>query len=725
MLLRAGTFLQNRYEIIKRIGGGGMSEVYKAKCHKLNRYVAIKVLKEEFGKDDNFVKKFNIEAQAAAGLTHPNIVNIYDVVNENNMHFIVMELIEGITLKDYIASKGMLDIKEAVNIAIQVAKGLECAHERNIVHRDVKPQNIIISVDGTVKVADFGIAKATTEETINSFAVGSVHYISPEQAKGINTDLRSDIYSLGVTMYEMISGRVPFNGDNAISVALAHVEEVVTPPSIYNSKIDPELEKTVLKCMQKSPERRYQNLKEVIKQLQALLIQRNDTSAQVDSQTRMIEKNDIVSINSIRRDTQGNTDKAGDTYEKKSQANEYDDYENEYEEDPRNNKNKKPGKKDGDDKEDKKMDSIMTALGAGIAVIIVCVILFFVVKVSGWTLFPKSEKDNNIISTESSKDESETDAKADIEVPNITELPLELAKTRLESLSLKMVVSGTKYDTELEKDYIISQTPYPKAKLSKGDTVEVIVSLGKEPIDLSKLNLSDISTEAATKILEAKGLKVNVIDEFSETVEENMLIKFSPLTAEEGSTVTLYNSKGKKVNKINVPSLVGKDEESAVALIHAAGLNVGDVKTVSSSSVEKGYIISQDVKADSEVEPGSNVGYSVSSGPAPETTQAAQTTQAYRYIASIDTTYNIADLIGPASSTTSVKIMIRLKQTVSGQVVYTTLMEPRKLTGDTILPVKFKSIEGAYGVDQGEVEVVEANTNSVLKSYTVEFFKVQ
>ena len=680
MLLRAGTFLQNRYEIIKRIGGGGMSEVYKAKCHKLNRYVAIKVLKEEFGKDDNFVKKFNIEAQAAAGLTHPNIVNIYDVVNENNMHFIVMELIEGITLKDYIASKGMLDIKEAVNIAIQVAKGLECAHERNIVHRDVKPQNIIISVDGTVKVADFGIAKATTEETINSFA---------------------------------------------ISVALAHVEEVVTPPSIYNSKIDPELEKTVLKCMQKSPERRYQNLKEVIKQLQALLIQRNDTSAQVDSQTRMIEKNDIVSINSIRRDTQGNTDKAGDTYEKKSQAKEYDDYENEYEEDPRNNKNKKPGKKDGDDKEDKKMDSIMTALGAGIAVIIVCVILFFVVKVSGWTLFPKSEKDNNIISTESSKDESETDAKADIEVPNITELPLELAKTRLESLSLKMVVSGTKYDTELEKDYIISQTPYPKAKLSKGDTVEVIVSLGKEPIDLSKLNLSDISTEAATKILEAKGLKVNVIDEFSETVEENMLIKFSPLTAEEGSTVTLYNSKGKKVNKINVPSLVGKDEESAVALIHAAGLNVGDVKTVSSSSVEKGYIISQDVKADSEVEPGSNVGYSVSSGPAPETTQAAQTTQAYRYIASIDTTYNIADLIGPASSTTSVKIMIRLKQTVSGQVVYTTLMEPRKLTGDTILPVKFKSIEGSYGVDQGEVEVVEANTNSVLKSYTVEFFKVQ
>ena len=722
MLLRAGTFLQNRYEIIKRIGGGGMSEVYKAKCHKLNRYVAIKVLKEEFGKDANFVKKFNIEAQAAAGLSHPNIVNIYDVVNENNMHFIVMELIEGITLKDYIASKGMLDIKEAINIALQVAKGLECAHERNIVHRDVKPQNIIISVDGTVKVADFGIAKATTEETINAFALGSVHYISPEQAKGAYTDIRSDIYSLGVSLYEMISGRVPFNGENAVAVALAHVEEVVTPPSIYNSKISPELETIVLKCMQKSPERRYQNLKELIRELQNLLIQRNDTSAEVDSQTRMIDKSDIVSINSIRRDNAVPLNRTDDSY-----VEEREEEEKEFEDEVKDKKKKKTATKDKDvDKEDKKMDSIMTALGAGIAVIIVVVILFFIIRFSGWTPFPKNEESKNIISTESSSAESETSVKADVEVPNITELPQEVAKTRLESLSLKMAVASSKYDDEISKDYIISQAPYPKAKVSKGDTVEVVISLGKEPIDLSKLNLSGISTEAATKILEGKGLKVSVVDEFSDNIEEDMLIRYSPSTAEEGHTVTLYNSKGKKVNKIKVPSLVNKDEESAVALIQAAGLTVGDVKTVNSTSVEKGYIISQDVKADSEVEPGSSVGYSVSAGPPPETTQAAtQATQAYKYIASIDTTYNIADLIGPASSTTSVKIMIRLKQNVSGQVVYTTLMEPRKLTGDTILPVKFKSIEGAYGVDQGEVEVVETNSNSVLKSYTVEFFKVQ
>ena len=718
MLLRAGTFLQNRYEIIRLIGVGGMSEVYKAKCHKLNRYVAIKILKEEFGKDANFVKKFNIEAQAAASLSHPNIVNIYDVVNENNMHFIVMELIEGITLKDYIASKGMLDIKEAINIALQVAKGLECAHERNIVHRDVKPQNIIISVDGTVKVADFGIAKATTEETINAFALGSVHYISPEQAKGAYTDIRSDIYSLGVSLYEMISGRVPFNGENAVAVALAHVEEVVTPPSIYNSKISPELETIVLKCMQKSPDRRYQNLKELIRELQNLLIQRNDTSAEVDSQTRMIDKSDIVSINSIRRDNAVPLNRTDDSY-----VEEREEEEKEFEDEVKDKKKKKTATKDKDvDKEDKKMDSIMTALGAGIAVIIVVVILFFIIRFSGWTPFPKNEESKNIISTESSSAESETSVKADVEVPNITELPQEVAKTRLESLSLKMAVASSKYDDEISKDYIISQAPYPKAKVSKGDTVEVVISLGKEPIDLSKLNLSGISTEAATKILEGKGLKVSVVDEFSDNIEEDMLIRYSPSTAEEGHTVTLYNSKGKEVSKIKVPSLVNKDEESAVALIQAAGLTVGDVKTVHSASVEKGYIISQDVKADSEVDPGSSVGYSVSSGPAPETTQA---TQAYKYIASIDTTYNIADLIGPASSTTSVKIMIRLKQTVSGQVVYTTLMEPRKLTGDTILPVKFKSIEGAYGVDQGEVEVVETNTNSVLKSYTVEFFKVQ
>ncbi len=227
-MLRTGAYLQGRYEILSLIGSGGMSDVYKAKCHKLNRLVAVKVLKEEFSNDEGFVGKFQMEAQAAARLSHPNIVNVYDVVDEGNIHCIVMELVEGITLKSYIAKKGFLDVKEAVTIGIQVAQGIAAAHEQKIIHRDIKPQNMLISRDGKVKVADFGIARAATTQTMTSEAMGSVHYISPEQARGGYSDARSDIYSFGITLYEMVTGILPFEGDNTVAVALAQLQEPIT-----------------------------------------------------------------------------------------------------------------------------------------------------------------------------------------------------------------------------------------------------------------------------------------------------------------------------------------------------------------------------------------------------------------------------------------------------------------------------------------------------------------
>lgn len=272
MILRPGTFLQDRYEILEQIGSGGMSVVYKAKCHKLNRLVAIKVLKEEFCNDSSFVSKFKMEAQSAAGLSHPNIVSVYDVIDEGKLHYIVMELIEGITLKSYIQKKGRLEIKETIGIAIQVAQGIAAAHEQHIIHRDIKPQNMIISRDGKVKVADFGIARAVSAQTMTSSAMGSVHYISPEQARGGFSDERSDIYSLGVTMYEMVTGRVPFDGDNTVAIALAHLEDAVVPPSVYNPEIPMSLERIILTCMEKKPERRYCSAQEVITDLRAALI---------------------------------------------------------------------------------------------------------------------------------------------------------------------------------------------------------------------------------------------------------------------------------------------------------------------------------------------------------------------------------------------------------------------------------------------------------------------
>lgn len=271
-MLRKGMFIADRYEILEQIGTGGMSDVYKAKCHKLNRYVAIKVLKKEFSEDRVFVSKFRAEAQSAAGLAHPNIVNVYDVGDEDGIYYIVMELVEGITLKKYIEKRGRIPYKEAVSIAIQVAKGMEAAHSHHIIHRDIKPQNIIISKDGKVKVTDFGIAKAATSSTINSSAMGSVHYISPEQARGGYSDERSDIYSFGVTLFEMVTGIVPFDGDSTVSVAVRHIQEEIPVPSTVAENIPVSIDKIILKCTQKKTERRYQTVSELMADLKKSLV---------------------------------------------------------------------------------------------------------------------------------------------------------------------------------------------------------------------------------------------------------------------------------------------------------------------------------------------------------------------------------------------------------------------------------------------------------------------
>ena len=275
-MLNNGTFIANRYEIVGQVGTGGMSDVYKAKDHALGRYVAIKVLKSEFSEDTNFVSKFRTEAQSAAVLEHPNIVNIYDVGSENGIHYIVMEYVEGITLKTYIEKKGQLTYKEALSIAIQVGRGIQAAHAKNIVHRDIKPQNIIISTDGKVKVTDFGIARAVSENTIHSDVMGSVHYASPEQARNGYVSNRSDIYSLGIVMYEMVTGRVPFDGDSTVAVAIQHLQDEMDPPSKYAPNLPISLEKIIQKCTQKSPDRRYDSMESLLIDLRKALLNPNE-----------------------------------------------------------------------------------------------------------------------------------------------------------------------------------------------------------------------------------------------------------------------------------------------------------------------------------------------------------------------------------------------------------------------------------------------------------------
>lgn len=703
--------LQGRYEIIEKIGSGGMSNVFRAKDLKLGRMVAIKVLKDEFCTDLNFVEKFKREAQAAASLLGENIVNIYDVVDEGRYHFIVMELVDGITLKEYIRIKGKLDITEGVSIAIQVARALKTAHAQHIVHRDIKPQNILITDDSKVKVADFGIARAVSEQTVNANAIGSVHYISPEQARGGRCDARSDIYSLGITMYEMFTGRVPFTGESTVAVALAHLEQAMTPPSVYNNKISPNLERIILKCTKKDPANRYQNITELLDDLENVLLN-PDTPYEISGSTKIIKAEDTAMLSRV----EPIDDMSDDEYERGDKEEEDDD--DEY------------------DEEDEKMDKIMSVAGVVIAVIIVVLLVFFVGRFTG--VFGGKGSDTS----QSKLDSTQT------KMPDVVGLSEKMADKKLSDNNLQMQVKSSEYSDTVEKGNVISQEPKADEVVSKYSKVSVVISLGSDAFDISKLNLVGKTKESAESLLKENGFSTDTKEEPSDTVPKGSVISYTPTKPKNGERVTLTVSSGKKVTKVVVPNITGMSESEAKTLLETNGLVLGKKAEQHSATVAKGIIIGQSTAAGSSVDSGSSVDYAVSNGVAPETTQASseqlsqstneqqtQPTKAtvtpatsaanYRYVGSIDTNYSLQDVIGPSSGLTSVKVMIRLKQTVNGSDVYSTLMDARTVTGDTILPVRFRTIVGANGVDQGQVEIVNVDSGEVLKSYTVEFFRVE
>ena len=704
--------LQGRYEIIEKIGSGGMSNVFRAKDLKLGRMVAIKVLKDEFCTDLNFVEKFKREAQAAASLLGENIVNIYDVVDEGRYHFIVMELVDGITLKEYIRIKGKLDITEGVSIAIQVARALKTAHAQHIVHRDIKPQNILITDDSKVKVADFGIARAVSEQTVNANAIGSVHYISPEQARGGRCDARSDIYSLGITMYEMFTGRVPFTGESTVAVALAHLEQAMTPPSVYNNKISPNLERIILKCTKKDPANRYQNITELLDDLENVLLN-PDTPYEISGSTKIIKAEDTAMLSQV----EPIDDMSDDEYERGDKEEDDDD--------------------DYYDEEDEKMDKIMSVAGVVIAVIIVVLLVFFVGRFTG--VFGGKGSDTS----QSKLDSTQT------KMPDVVGLSEKMADKKLSDNNLQMQVKSSEYSDTVEKGNVISQEPKADEVVSKYSKVSVVISLGSDAFDISKLNLVGKTKESAESLLKENGFSVDTKEEPSDTVPKGSVISYTPTKPKNGERVTLTVSSGKKVTKVVVPNITGMSESEAKTLLETNGLILGNKAEQHSSTAAKGIIIGQSTAAGSSVDSGSSVDYAVSNGVAPETTQASseqqpsqstneqqtQPTKAtvapasaaanYRYVGSIDTNYSLQDVIGPSSGLTSVKVMIRLKQTVNGSDVYSTLMDERTVTGDTILPVRFRTIVGANGVAQGQVEIVNVDSGEVLKSYTVEFFRVE
>ena len=640
-MLTPGTLLAGRYEIVGRIGAGGMSNVYKAKDQKLNRFVAIKVLKPEFSADASFVKKFRIEAQSAAGLSHPNIVNVYDVGEEDGIHYIVMELVQGITLKHYIERKGKLDIREVLNISVQIASGMGAAHANRIIHRDIKPQNVIMSRDGKVKVTDFGIAKAADSTTVTTNAAGSVHYISPEQARGGYSDEKSDIYSLGITMYEMVTGRVPYDGENNVSVALQHIQGNMIPPRQINPDIPRSVERIILKCTQKKPDLRYGSAKELIMDLRRALAEPDGDYVVLgsavgagmaaggvsDSTTVVMNEEDIEQLRhaSINKSNVPKTQNERLTPEERKrrqleeERREYEEYDNHHE----RKKAKKPAPApvevdDDDDDEDDvnpALDKTMMVFGIVGALIIVVVIFFIIGRAGG--LF------SNLGSGRETKESTNITTEA-----GTSEVPSCEGKTQEEAISL-LEEAGFQYEIKEKEDdaaeigTVISQSPGAGTKLENGTNVTLTVCVGKEKVDMP--NVVDMTLENARNQLEAMGLKVTVKNEYDDVIEENDVISTSPKAGEKvkvGSTVTLTVSKGKETKTVKVPDLVGKSYDDASYVLTTANLKVGAVEKQYSDTYKKDQVIWQSESKDTEVKEGTEINLVISLGPEKKETES-------------------------------------------------------------------------------------------------------
>ena len=565
--------LAGRYELIEKIGDGGMAVVYKAKDRLLNRYVAVKILRPEFTRDAQFIESFRKESQAAAGLQHPNIVNVYDVGKEGNIYFIVMELIDGRPLSDIIEENGPLDYRNVIEIGKQVAAALSLAHKNHIIHRDVKPHNIMITKDGVAKLADFGIAKAISSSTIvnkdeGGQVMGSVHYFSPEQARGKYVDEKSDVYSLGIVLYEMLTGEVPFDGDNPVEIALMHINEDIKPPSQIIDNVPPALEKIILKATDKYQTNRYENAEVMFEDLN-----------NVDFLSKKIGDN-ILMEGAARKKKPV---KINDENEEKLNAIISD----------------KGGKKSSKNKS--KSSDEKSKFKKALPWIIALIALIIVGAVGGYFLSSKFLDDDN----------------KKIEVPSLKGITYDEASDELDSLNLKIEKGDDVYSAEIEKGKIVSQSPIAKTKVKKGSKIKVNISKGKKaglvPVLIGKTyNDADISAT-----LSQYGFVLgNVTYDESEKYDEGIIINQTPSagsTSRAGSAINIVVSKGKK-EKSKVPTLTGLTADQAVQALNKEGLQVGDISYEESNVYGKDFVMWQQYSAGTELKKGTSVSIKISKG---------------------------------------------------------------------------------------------------------------
>ncbi|WP_443650469.1 Stk1 family PASTA domain-containing Ser/Thr kinase [Blautia sp.] len=741
-MLKTGMIIAERYEIVGKIGTGGMADVYKAMDHKLNRFVAVKVLKPEFREDTTFIKKFRSEAQAAAGLTHPNIVNVFDVGDDGGVYYIVMELIEGITLKEYISKKGKLSIKEATSIAIQVSMGLEAAHSHGIVHRDVKPQNIIISTDGKVKVTDFGIARAASSNTISSNVMGSVHYSSPEQVRGGYSDEKSDIYSLGITLYEMVTGRVPFDGDTTVAIAIKHLQEEMVPPSVYTPDLPYSLEQIILKCTQKSVDRRYSRMEDVIADLKHSLIDPQGdfvrlTTVDNDAKTVVISEEELGEIKHTPK--QITKPEITALEEEKYDDNDYDDAEEEY----RPRSEHRSGKKKKHHGSGRGL-TIAALIGGAVLLIVLVVVLG---RAAG--LFGTGSSGAADSSKAEAKQESAADGLAT--VPDLVGKTEEEAKTLANDAHLGVQMAGEEASDQ-EKGRISRQETAAGTQVEANTTVKYWVSTGTAQVTIP--DLDGRTGIDAQQTLEDLGLQVNVQKEYSDTddngyalVDPGYVYNVEPAagtSVQAGSSVTLTVSRGVDYgDNAEVPSVVGMTKDDALTTL---GKFIDIQITEQQSTEAAGTVIAQDPEAYAAADPDQPISITISSGDQAPSTDSTASTDNTAYTDSTASTDNTASTDSTVSTTTSTAdvnantgwkctqtldtpsgynggaIRLELIQDVNGEPKASTIIDGQNIS----FPYQL-DISGAEGVTSGTIYLYEEVDGDYqqLGTYTVTFKKAE
>lgn len=765
-MLKPGTIIGERYEILETVGAGGMSIVYKAKCHKLNRYVAIKMLKPEFSDDKNFVTKFRVEAQSSACLSHPNIVSVFDVGEDDGMYYIVMELVEGITLKEYISRQGHLSVEQTLNFAAQIAAGIEVAHDNHIIHRDIKPQNIIVSRNGTLKVTDFGIARAATSNTISPTAMGSVHYISPEQARGGYSDERSDIYSLGITMFEMLTGHVPFEGENNVTVALMHIQDEMISPRAYYPDIPASIEKIIFKCTQKRAERRYLTANALIADLRlvatnpyadievggvatynsnpTVMMTQEELNAIKNSSYQKpldpvtpVQSQSVVSplqsqgvVSPLQTQSSQSQIQMPEFGSHRDVSSKLDDIMKDdnfgLDEETRRavaaaqsigspkNEPDEPDDEDDDEIEledemalDPKLEKAVMIGGILVAVIVCIFIMIGISKMTGW--FKVGDKDST--TTENTTEMTTGDAttggtEAEFEMIDVKGMLQEEAETKLKAQGIDFYTIQLEESDTVEAGMVISQSVEPGIMVSASDNLVIVVSSGTQSIPVPDVVGKD-AMEAA-QILKDAGFETQFAYEYSDDVEKDKVIYTNPdpgVSAPKGSKIIITVSNGKEYIEAVVPDLKGMTKKEAKKALEEAGLELGEVYEEYSDTVEKGKVIRQSTSPNTTVNSGNTVDITISLGPEQKTTTYTAT-----FSGQIDNTgYTFAE-----GETVTIKLVFKYDD---GKVNYTLLEGTYDASS---FPLSLNNVQGVKNLEKnaGSVAITAISSNgSDVSSY--------